>query len=245
MSGIVARGQRLLFELAAVVLRHPGAKWRALDLKYKEQADLPAIARRYGIAEKTLADQMQRGFDNPAYRFDRDRAFYDYIHSQRSILRGSSWLDVGADTGTVNVYLSEMLDSKSFQLIDINIAPKTNFPVLKFDGKHLSYDTGSFDLIFFTYVLHHAADNAITLLEDAHRIARRHVIVLEDPKETEDDYRWAYKHDRSGTFRGRLEWLKLFDLLKYDVIHEAALGSQIHSRHLYILTPRETAIESP
>ena len=120
-----------------------------------------------------------------------------------------------------------MLDSKSFKLIDINIAPKTNFPVLKFDGKHLSYGTGSFDLVFFTYVLHHAADNAITLLEDAHRIARRHVIVLEDPKETEDDYRWAYKHDRSGTFAVALEWLKLFDLLKYDVIHEAALGSQI------------------
>ena len=93
--------------------------------------------------------------------------------------------------------------------------------------------------MFFSYVLHHAGENTISLLRDAHRIARRHVIVAEDPKVTETDYRWAHQDDRRGTFRGLKEWRDLFALLGFALVHDEPLDCRGHSRHFFILAPNK------
>jgi ubiquinone/menaquinone biosynthesis C-methylase UbiE len=179
-----------------------------------------------------------RALDNPAYRFDRDAAFYEDISARRrDELQGCTWLDVGAGTGCVDAYLADMLNPESFDLCDLNVGPRTAYPVSRFDGTHLDHPEDSYDVLFFTYVLHHAADSTIPLLRDAHRIARRYVVVLEDPKETPDDHLWAYKHDERGTFRGLAEWRELFGLLDFSIVHDEALGDEIHSRHYFLLSP--------
>ncbi len=216
--------------------RHPELRLRAEILDHRND-DLTAYATRYGIRRLTLDRMLREGLDTPGYRFHRDAGFYDYFAS-RTDLSGTSWLDVGAGSGCVDAYLSDMLSSNELELCDVHVASKTAYPVRQIDGTRLDYPGGSFDLVFFTYVLHHAADDTLPLLRDAHRIARRHVVVLEDPKETEHDYLWAYRHDMAATFRGRREWRELFDVLAFDVAYEAPLADDTHSRHMYVLTPR-------
>ena len=141
----------------------------------------------------------------------------------------------------MSLYLSEILDSTNFELCDITVAASFKLPVKKIAGTPLDYESNSLISSFFSYILHHAADNTIQLLRDAHRIARKYVVVTEDPKETQDDYLWAYMHDRGGTFRGRKEWRELFSTLGFSVVYEKALDCQPHSRHFFLLAPNKVS----
>jgi SAM-dependent methyltransferase len=224
--------QRLLF-----LDHNPRYEVRRAMLNAARNGDLARLARETGIRQETLEHQRESGLDNPAYRFERDRGLLSYLIAHAAELKGCSWLDVGANTGAVNVYLSEILQSTDFALCDVTVPPRTNFPVRKIDGTRLDYEPDSFDLVLFNYVLHHASDNAISLLRDAHRIARRYVIVTEDPKITEADHHWAYQDDRRGTYRGLKEWRELFAMLGFALVHDEPLDCRGHSRHFFLLAP--------
>ncbi len=155
-------------------MRHPELKRRALILDHRED-DLGAYATRYGIRRSALERMLREGLDVPGYRFQRDGAFYDYF-ATRTDLHQTSWLDVGTGSGCVDAYLADMLSPHMLELCDLHVPPDTVYPVRQIDGAGLDYPNKSFDLVFVTYVLHHAADDAIPLLR-AHRIARRHVVV--------------------------------------------------------------------
>jgi SAM-dependent methyltransferase len=241
---VIERIARVIFDVALTCSRSPNLKLCSLSLKFKHDGDLSQISKQYGIRLETLQRQRETGLDNPAYRFHRDEGFLSYLASYAESLKGCSWLDVGADTGAVSVYLSEILDSTSFELCDVMLAPQSNFPVRKIAGTHLDYENNSFDLVFFSYVLHHAADDTIQLLRDAHRIARKYVIVTEDPKETDDDCLWAYVHDRRGTFRGRKEWRDLFSAIGFSLIYEKELDCEPHSRHFFFLAPNKEGLQA-
>jgi SAM-dependent methyltransferase len=231
--------KRAILKVALYFVRAPNLKVRSSYLKFKHEGDLSKISEQYGIRLTTLQGQKDTGLDNPAYRFHRDANFFLYFASHAESLKGSSWLDVGAGTGAVSLYLSEILDASNFELCDVTLAPRCNFPVKQIAGTQLDYDCNSFDLVFFSYVLHHAADDTIHLLRDAQRIARKYVVVTEDPKEGEEDYLWAYVHDKRGTFRGRKEWIQLFSITGFSLVHEKALNCEVHSRHFFLLSPKK------
>jgi hypothetical protein len=237
---LVERGKRLVFNSLLLFGQNPVYEAKSWILKLKHESDLQPFAKRFNIRLETLERQRESGLDNPAYRFTRDEGFFAYMAANADRFRGCSWLDVGADTGALSLYLSEMFQSTRFDLCDLNVPSKTNFPVKRFDGSHLDHTDNSYDLVLFSYVLHHAADDAIPLLRDAHRIARRYVVVMEDPKETVDDCLWAYAHDKKGTFRGKKEWRELFDVMGYTVAHEETLNPYVHNRHFYLLQPRKS-----
>lgn len=233
---------------ALVQIRHNPRHAVLLEgLQWRHCGQLEPIAAHYGIALETLAHQRDQGLDNPAYRFARDAGLFDYLHAHREALHGASWLDVGAGTGALSVYLSEMLVSSAFTLCDVITPARANAPVRRIDGNGLDYADKSHDLVFFNYVLHHAADHTIALLNDARRIARRYVIITEDPKERVADCVWAYAHDRRATFRGLCEWRALFALMGFRLVYELPLQSRVHSRHLFVLAsansePQNTAV---
>lgn len=231
--------ERMLIGAALYVSRNPNLSARYSYLKLKHTGNLAAIANQYRVHSDTLQRQKARRLDNPAYRFHRDGAFFSYFAAHAETLRELSWLDVGADTGAVSVYLSEILRSTNFELCDTAPASQCNFPIRKIDGTRLDYQDNSFDMVLFSYVLHHAGDNTINLLRDARRIARRLVAVTEDPKETGRDYDWAYRHDKQGTFRGRQEWIALFSIIGFSLVHEEPLNCEIHNRHFFLLTPNK------
>ena len=77
----------------------------------------------------------------------------------------------------------------------------------------------------FNYMLHHADDYTIKLLQEGKRVARSHmhIVIEEDLQGTTEDQNYReFKHEWHGTFRSRHEWLALFSVLGLKVVHEAA-----------------------
>lgn len=234
--------KQCLYRTLLCFQRNPNYSLKLSIIKHKHESDLSPISRQFGIPLKVLLNQRDSGLDNPAYRFHRDEAFFSHFVSQAKILNGCSWLDVGAGTGALSVYLSNILRSQNFELCDVCPPRHCNFPVRRIDGTHLDYESASFDLVLFNYVLHHAGDNTIPLLRDAHRIARRYVVITEDPKENAQDCLWAYKHDDHGTFRGLREWKELFALVGFSMVFEAPLDGHVHRRHFFLLSPNKDIV---
>ncbi|KAH8062327.1 quercetin 2,3-dioxygenase [Aureococcus anophagefferens] len=90
-------------------------------------------------------------------------------------------------------------------------------PVVWFDGRTVPAPDDSYDVVCFTYVLHHAAGATIKLLREARRVSKRYVVVLEDLQETAADAENAHAHEPLGAFRTREEWVDLFVLLGFSV----------------------------
>ncbi len=74
---------------------------------------------------------------------------------------------------------------------------------------------GSRAVVLFNYVLHHAGDGStISLLQEARRVSRRWVVVVEDLRgETLDEAELNFAHEWGGVFRGPREWAQLFRLV--------------------------------
>lgn len=79
-------------------------------------------------------------------------------------------------------------------------------------GTALPYRSGRFHTVLLETVLHHAAENALQLLKEAARVARKYVIVAEDvldrraSKSVVDSYR---SHDPWAIYRSTGEWIEL------------------------------------
>ena len=56
----------------------------------------------------------------------------------------------------------------------------------EFDGAKMPHADNSFDIVTFVYSLHHAGDAVFSLLREAKRVAKRHVVVLDDLMGTTD-----------------------------------------------------------
>ena len=233
--------QRAALAAAIPLWPHSRLRLRAEGLRWKHRSDPEALAAEFGLPAALLRDQQARGLDVPGYRFARDGGFYRWLNGHRGELAGMSWLDVGADTGCVSAYMAQYLGGARCRLCDIRVNPRHNFFVESFDGTALRHPDAAFDIVLLSFVLHHAAGNTIRLLLDAARIARRHVLVLEDPRETAADDRWAHEHDARGTFRSLAEWRALFRLTGFTIAHEEPLSDAIHSRHFFHLRPAAAA----
>jgi SAM-dependent methyltransferase len=85
-------------------------------------------------------------------------------------------LDVGCGSGLVSAIMRQKLRDISVQGIDVLPRAQTHIPVEMFDGVHLPFDSGSFDTVLFSDVLHHTVDPRI-LLQEARRVAKRHVLI--------------------------------------------------------------------
>lgn len=89
---------------------------------------------------------------------------------------GASVLDVGCGDGTIARLIAARRPDLSLTGIDTLARPSTCIPVALYDGGHLPYPDGSFDVAMLVDVLHHAEDPE-ALLREARRVGRRAVIV--------------------------------------------------------------------
>jgi SAM-dependent methyltransferase len=60
--------------------------------------------------------------------------------------------------------------------IDVRQRKDSAMPVETFDGKSIPYGDGSFDVVMFVDVIHHA-DQPMTLLREAARVARQAILI--------------------------------------------------------------------
>jgi len=151
-------------------------------------------------------------------------------------------LDVGGGHGGLGDQVKAVAvpDALDWECIDVAESVRC----AAFDGESLPHDSDSKDIVIFNYVLHHAADNTIPLLQHARRIARKYVVVVEDLKgENIDHAQQNFDHEWHGTFRGPKEWRSLFSLVGLRLVHEAnpkplcsPVGFHV-DRAVYVLEP--------
>lgn len=151
-------------------------------------------------------------------------------------LRGcQSVLDVGCGAGYVAAELGRRFDGEvwTVDIADFRATPTTNFSV--FDGVRLPFPDRRFDLVVFSFVLHHVPDLLKPLLlAEARRVSRRQIFVLEDTPITLLDRLASWRHGCS--FRRKIGsregfgfldadgWLRLFGLLDLRLVYRRRLS---------------------
>jgi len=97
-------------------------------------------------------------------------------HLARLLPSQASVLDVGCGDGRVARALMDHRPDTRLQGIDVLVRPQTFIPVMAFDGAHIPYPDGQFDVVMFVDVLHHTTDPMV-LLREAARVARRALLI--------------------------------------------------------------------
>ena len=111
---------------------------------------------------------------------------------------GASVLDVGCGEGYV---LDELLARGVTQVqgVDIvDIRRNKDYPFRLYDGLTLPFPDRSFDVVVLSFVLHHVPDDRkLALLEEALRVSRGKVVVVEDTPSTAFDRVMNRRHGES------------------------------------------------
>eukprot|EP00747_Dinoflagellata_sp_TGD_P168593 gnl/TRDRNA2_/TRDRNA2_195350_c0_seq1.p1 gnl/TRDRNA2_/TRDRNA2_195350_c0~~gnl/TRDRNA2_/TRDRNA2_195350_c0_seq1.p1 ORF type:complete len:257 (-),score=61.94 gnl/TRDRNA2_/TRDRNA2_195350_c0_seq1:86-856(-) len=132
-------------------------------------------------------------------------------------------LDVGGGKGNLRKLLGEALNKSpaevDYRCIDVTESSACE----KYGGDRIvSEGEKAYDVVVFNYVLHHAGDSTIGLLEDAKKVARHFVVLQEDLKAVDQHQsHLEHQHEWTGTFRGDVEWKRIFELLGMPVAFEA------------------------
>ncbi len=104
----------------------------------------------------------------------RIRAIADFIAS--GLETGDRVLDIGCGSGDLAWLLMQKVADTQFTGVDVLVRPDTRIPVAPYDGRTLPFDDRSFNAVILVDVLHHA-DDALAVVREASRVARRCVII--------------------------------------------------------------------
>ena len=100
----------------------------------------------------------------------------------------------------------------------------------EFDGRAIPHPRASKDVVVFNYMMHHAADETVSLLSHARRVSRKYVVVVEDLKgTTPNETMREWDHEWHGTYRGEREWRALFRLLGFSIVRESSISSTCYT----------------
>jgi SAM-dependent methyltransferase len=107
-----------------------------------------------------------------------------------------SVLDVGCGEGWVCAELaSEGREVTGVDIVDVRRTELRSFRL--WDGRHLPFADGSFDVVALVFVLHHVPNELKPeILREVSRVARRRVFILEDTPRTPLDRLAGWIHGR-------------------------------------------------
>jgi len=80
-------------------------------------------------------------------------------------------LDVGCGDGQLAREIKVLRTELEIEGLDVFVRPEATIPVTVFDGRHLPFEKGSFEIVMFSDVLHHT-EAPRELLREAARVAR-------------------------------------------------------------------------
>ena len=130
------------------------------------------------------------------------------------VSRGASVLDVGCGEGYVIDELARRgLDAQGVDIVDIR-RPRS-CPFRLYDGQSLPFRDASFDLVMLSFVLHHVPDDRkLRLLQEAIRVSRNKVLVVEDTPVSVVDRLASQRHGE--TYRRKIGSTAGFGFLTRD-----------------------------
>lgn len=178
------------------------------------------------------------------------RDFFTSHHAafRASFDNSSKLCDIGAADGSLTAYISEQLGLAA-SAYDIML-PEDNIysaggahqtPVQLFDGAHIPESNDACAMTLFCYVLHHAANNTYSLLQEAVRATHPsgYVMVTEDLASPRDAERTARNllHDDHGVFRTRDDWIALLTALGLEVLEHRPLFGSDNPQYAFLTRP--------
>lgn len=109
---------------------------------------------------------------------------------------------------------------------------------LTYDGRNLPFNHNDFDLVIVNFVLHHASNNTLFLLEQIKNISNKYILIGEDLSELNYDKKWHYRnyiHQPGGVFRSDEEWQILFKLFNLTLTNQYIIHrtDDINPNHIY------------
>jgi hypothetical protein len=109
---------------------------------------------------------------------------------------------------------------------------------LTYDGRNLPFTTNQFELVIVNFVLHHAAQNTLFLMNQIKNISSKYVLIGEDLSELDYDMRWHqrnYDHQPGGVFRSDEEWKILFRLHELSLVTQYVINrdDDYNKNHMY------------
>ncbi|MBX2821087.1 MAG: class I SAM-dependent methyltransferase [Rhodothermaceae bacterium] len=164
--------------------------------------------------------------------------------------RKGAVLDLGAGEGYVGQEIKNKWGAEVTlaDVVDIN---RTDLPHVLYDGQTLPFEDNQFDTTILYFVLHHA-EGAERVLDEAKRVTKGQIIIVESVYKTQQDLNVLTFLDvlanrlRSGGlmnaqeeflhFRTVPEWKKLFEEKGVRVTAEMGKYSKVHQQHFFVLS---------
>lgn len=94
------------------------------------------------------------------------------------IQKGDTVLDIGAGSGWIGKEIRKR-KAAFVTLLDVVNFNRTDLKFVLYDGESMPFEDKSFDTVLLLYVLHHA-ENPEHVLQEAKRISKKKIIILED-----------------------------------------------------------------
>lgn len=171
-----------------------------------------------GLLLRLKPAQVRRYYERPSEFKWRERAFKPNPEFDQVVTSKTTLLDVGAGNG----FKAQEIARKYGALVtlcDIGDFNHTDLPLKVFDGKHLPFPDKSFDVVVFSFVLHHAED-PIQLLGEAKRVSRSDVVIYEDHNSGivarvstalhGFAFNWIYETSNRCQFHSQKDWERIF-----------------------------------
>ncbi len=148
------------------------------------------------------------------------------------IKRGSKILDIGCGSGITSWQIANKLGTK-ISLVDVVNKNKVDLPFTVYDGKKIPFKDKSFDVSLLIFVLHHADDAQLLLLE-AKRVTKDKIIIYEDiitknPFDKIDSFLHGFAFNKTwdlknnATFKTGPQWQKIFKDIGLKIIKKYPL----------------------
>ena len=118
------------------------------------------------------------GIESAADFFRRIIGYDNMVYNLLSPhLNGGSVLSVGCGDGRIE---SELKKNRGIKItgVEVTMYNAAKIPIKLYNGKKLPFKDGVFDKTLFVYMLHHT-ENIVNLLEEAKRVTRKEIIILD------------------------------------------------------------------
>ena len=155
---------------------------------------------------------------------DRKRRTESVVTQLLQNMRGAAVLDIGG------VDFEVTAAKHDWHYVTIDLAEPQNVgtgghqrhTTMTYDGRTLPFEEKTFDLVNVGFVLHHASENTLPLLQQISKIARRYITIGEDVAEQNYPMEWHrrnWEHHPGGIFRSDNEWRIIFELLGWTLLN--------------------------